>query len=100
MAGDKTEKDPTICPHCNKKMSRWQASDLNPWGETVHWVCFNDECPYFERGWKWMKEHYSVSTSYRHRYNPDTGENGPLPVWSPAALRDGIIEETEEDKDK
>ncbi len=97
----KVTDDPTICPHCDTKMSKWQASDLNAWGDTVHYVCFNDECPYYKRGWKWMNEKYSVSGSYRHRYNPETGEKGPLPVWSDTSLKSGIIDNDDpEDSDK
>ncbi len=54
-------------------------------------VCFNDDCPYYNEGWRWMREHYEVKSSYRHRINPVTGEGGPLPVWSPNAMRDRII---------
>jgi hypothetical protein len=39
-----------------------------------------------------MMEKYEVCCSYRHRYDPHTGEKGPLPVWSPTALKDGIID--------
>ena len=84
------------CPHCGETMSRWRASDLNPWGDTIHFVCFNDECPYFVNGWKWMEEKYGVTGSYRHRLNPQSGEKGPLPVFSPTALRSGILENDHE----
>ncbi len=43
-----------------------------------------------------MEERFNVHSSYRHRLDPTTGENGPLPVWSREALKDRIIGESEE----
>jgi len=43
-------------------------------------------------GWKHMKDNYNQNVSYRYRLNPETGEKGPLPVWSVNALKDQIIE--------
>ena len=54
-------------------------------------VCFNDDCPYYVQGWRWMWEQFRVRSSYRHRINPDTGAASPLPVWSPTAMKDRII---------
>ena len=54
-------------------------------------VCFNDDCPYYVQGWRWMWEQFRVRSSYRHRVNPDTGASSPLPVWSPTAMKDCII---------
>jgi hypothetical protein len=44
-----------------------------------------------------MKDNFQQKASYRYRYNPQNDEEGPLPVWSPDALRDGIVEEEEEE---
>ncbi len=40
-----------------------------------------------------MQERYNVAASYRCRIDPETGETGPLPVWSLEALKDGILPE-------
>jgi len=40
-----------------------------------------------------MQAHYNVSVSYRHRFDPETGSTGPLPVWSKDALKEGILQE-------
>lgn len=87
-----TVKDKTVCPYCGVRMLKWKAPAESSWGEGIHYICFNDDCPYYKRGWKWMKEKYEVHASYRHHYYPDTGETGPIPVWDDAALRNAIVD--------
>ncbi len=90
---DKLDNDKLLCPHCGVKMRKWQPPDGSSWGDYPQYVCFNDECTYYVEGWKWMLSQYDQRASYRHRYDPNTGESGPLPVWSQHALRDMIIDE-------
>jgi len=73
-------------------MKKWRTPDATSWSSEFQYVCFNDECPYFVQGWSWMLEKMNVSASYRHRYDPDSGSSGPLPVWSYEALKGDILE--------
>ncbi len=91
-----TEKTMENCPHCDVKLLRWLNPDESSWGLGYQKVCFNDECPYFQRGWKWMQKKYNVKASYRFRYNPENGATGPLPVWTMTAGRGNIAEEADE----
>ena len=46
-----------------------------------------------------MRTKFNQKVSYRHRYDPSTGESGPVAVWSSQALRSGIIEENDDERD-
>jgi hypothetical protein len=72
-------------------MVMWANPQVSTWNGDFQYVCFNDDCSYYVRGWVWMREHYNVTASYRYRVDPSTGESGPLPVWSAEALRASIL---------
>jgi len=81
-------------------MSKWRPPVEAGWGTHAHYVCFNDECPYYVKGWEWMNSQYQQNVSYRHRLDPKTGNAGPIPVWSPSALRDRIVADDEDIDDE
>ena len=74
--------DKTICPHCHQKMSKFKTPGESTWGEGYWYVCFNDECPYYVRGWEHMFKTRGTKCSYRHRYDPYSDSCGPMPVYS------------------
>jgi hypothetical protein len=84
-------QDLTVCPHCGEKMSKFQTPGECTWGETYWWVCFNDECGYYKRGWDHMFNTRGIKCSYRHRYDPDTNSCGPMPVYSEAMGKHCIV---------
>lgn len=52
------------------------------WGTPFLWVCFNDECTFFVKGWEHMMNTYGQLTSYRYMVEPDSGNCGVLPAFS------------------
>ena len=80
-------------------MQRWANPDGVSWSGEYQYVCFNDECPYYVRGWAWMEGRFGVTASYRYRLDPVSGQSGPLPVWSAQDFRGNIILDTEEQQD-
>ncbi len=93
-----TDKNISKCPHCGAEMKKWKVPGDSTWNEDFHWVCFNNECQYYVRGWDWMHEKYQQTASYRCRVNPRTGASGPLPVWSPEAHKEFIIDDEDGDE--
>jgi hypothetical protein len=80
------------CPHCGEPLAPFQLPDNTGWDSPIHFACFNDECPYFRRGWAWMFDNYGVKSSYRYRIDPVSGTDSPLPVWSKDAIKDRILD--------
>ena len=87
---DSSSSAPT-CEHCGAEMKKWTVPSESGW-ENFHYVCFNDECGYYTRGWDWMMEKYKVKCSYRNRLDLGNGKTYPLPTWSQDAHKDRIIE--------
>jgi SAM-dependent methyltransferase len=92
----KAVKETLRCPYCGEKMKKWAVPD-NPfahtWDNEFMYICFNDECPYFVRGWDHMYRAGNRGTSYRCMYNPENNRCSPIPVPSAKALRESIVEE-------
>ena len=82
------------CPYCNSPLQAFELPDEGGWEGEFQLACFNDECPYFVRGWKHIEEHYATRASYRYRVDPTTGKASPLAVWSTDAIKDRIIDAT------
>jgi hypothetical protein len=84
------------CIHCGTRMNKWAPPAGSNWDGPFMFVCFNDECEYFVRGWRWTEEKYATKASYRYFVDPTTGASGPMAVWSWDALKGDIVAETED----
>ena len=92
----KAVKKTLRCPHCDEKLKKWEVPD-NPfcqtWDNDFMYICFNDACPYFVRGWDRMYRETNQGMSYRLMYNPENDRCMPIPVPTHLALKDGIMED-------
>ena len=86
---------PPNCPHCDAGLRKWLVPPEATWPEEFFWVCFNDDCAYYKKGWVWMEEQYNQRASYRYMVNPRTGTASQIPVWSDSATRQMIVEDDE-----
>lgn len=86
------QETPT-CRHCGVQMKKWRSPANSTWTTEFQWVCFNDDCPYFVKGWDHIMKTQNVKASYRHMVDPERGTSTPLPCWSSDAHKDHIIEE-------
>jgi SAM-dependent methyltransferase len=92
---ERAVKQTMCCPHCGEKLRKWAVPDnpfVQTWDNDHMHICFNDACPYYVRGWNFMYREGNHGISYRLMYNPVKDRCMPIPVPSPNALRDGIVE--------
>ena len=83
------------CPHCGSEMDPIETPYMSTWGGEIHFVCFNDECSYFQKSWNVLDGQGIERTGYRCRIDP-RGTCGPIAVWSTDALRNLICRDKAE----
>ena len=90
----KLVKDTHECPHCGRKMNKWAVSQtpFTEWDTEYMYICFNNRCPYYLKGWDAMQKQGNPGMSYRCMYNPDNDRCMPVPTPHRNALRDGIVD--------
>jgi hypothetical protein len=79
-------KEAPTCPHCKAAMEKMDSRHLD-WGTTFLWVCYNNHCEFFKRGWKHMMDTYGQLVSYRYMVTPDNGTQGVIPAFSHEYLK-------------
>ncbi len=80
------------CPHCGCTLTPIELPEVTGWTAPFQLACMNDGCPYYQASWNWMEQRFGVKAGYRYRIDPGTGKASPLPVWSPVALKDHILD--------
>ena len=81
-------KEAPVCPHCKATMEKMDARHLD-WESPYLWVCFNNDCTLFKKGWDHMMESMGQLVSYRFMIHPQDGQTGVIPAFSNDYLLSG-----------
>ncbi|MCD4744330.1 MAG: zinc ribbon domain-containing protein [Desulfobacteraceae bacterium] len=81
------EMDKPQCPHCKTDMTLWEVpqfafGDGLGWGTPYLFVCYNDKCPSYDKGWEHLQESMEAAASYRCIQEPGTDNFEYMPVFS------------------
>ncbi len=85
------------CPHCKTTLSCCEAPPMHigdglGWGSEILYICLNDECPLYIRGWQQIEEKYGHRSSYRYMRLPNSEESNVMMVASPDAFKGSIVD--------
>jgi hypothetical protein len=80
-------QEPPICPHCGEMMSVFTLPPVTfgdglGWNAPFLWICGNDECPVFRKGFEQALSQYGRTVSMRAIVEPDSGRHSVAPAFS------------------
>ena len=89
--------DVKSCPHCNEKLTCCEAPQIHVgdglgWGSDVLFICLNDNCSLFLRGWNHIEDKYGHRASYRYMELPGSKESNVMMVGSKDAFKGSIVD--------
>jgi hypothetical protein len=84
------------CPHCKTKMDCCEAPPIHVgdglgWGSEVMFICLNDHCSLFLKGWEQIESKYGHHASYRYMELPGSPEGNLMMVGNADAFKACII---------
>lgn len=85
------------CPHCQQKLSCCEAPPVHigdglGWGAEVLYICLNDYCSLFLKGWDQIEQKYGHHASYRYMQLPDSNESNVMMVGNSDAFKGSVID--------
>ncbi len=92
--------DKPACPDCNDPMTLWEVPPINfsdglGWQTPYLFVCFNDECPSYKRGWEDLMDTMEAPASYRCYCEPGAKNFEYMPVFSPVGATGTMLDDAE-----
>ena len=88
------------CPHCKSKLSCCEAPPIHVgdglgWGSEVMFICLNDGCSLFLKGWEQIESKYGHHASYRYMELPGSPEGNLMMVGNADAFKACVINKDE-----
>jgi hypothetical protein len=88
------------CPHCKIELACCEAPPIHigdglGWGSDILYICLNDECPLFIRGWEQIEVKYGHHASYRYMQLPGSNESNVMMVANADAFTGSIVDPKE-----
>ncbi|WP_028581290.1 zinc ribbon domain-containing protein [Desulfogranum japonicum] len=85
------------CPHCGEDLKLCHAPPMHVgdglgWGSEYLFVCLNDDCPLFVKGWKYIEDQYGHVGSYRHMELPNSNEQINMMVAGKDAFKGSVVQ--------
>ncbi len=88
------------CPHCKQDMSLCESPPIHVgdglgWGSDVLFICLNDSCPLFLKGWDQIEHQYGHHASYRYMEVPGSPEGNCMMVGNADAFKGCVVNKEE-----
>ena len=85
------------CPHCNGNLTLCNAPAVHVgdglgWGSEYLFICLNDTCPLFVKGWDYIENQYGHVGSYRYMETPNSKESYTMMVVGREAFTGSIVD--------
>jgi len=85
------------CPHCKTKLTLCHAPPVHVgdglgWGSEYLFICLNDDCSLFAKGWEYIENQYGHVGSYRYMEIPGCKETYNMMVAGRGAFTGSIVD--------
>ncbi|MGD9950679.1 MAG: zinc ribbon domain-containing protein [Desulfobulbus sp.] len=86
-----------FCPHCSGDLVLCHSPAVHVgdglgWGSEYLFICLNDSCPLFVKGWDYIANQYGHVGSYRYMEIPNSKESYNMMVAGKAAFTGSIVD--------
>ncbi|MFU8818148.1 MAG: zinc ribbon domain-containing protein [Desulfurivibrio sp.] len=103
MMEDRTERclrlarEEHFCPHCQQQLSCCEAPPFHVgdglgWGTDILFICLNDECSLYAKGWQEFEDRYGHSASCRYVLCPGNEKGESMMVGGANAFKGSEVD--------